>query len=214
MGYIGPNPGQGDEKQSYLDFQGVGSQPASGLDLIDSSVDFTNESTIDFTIPDRHDLYEFYFVNVHPTTTQSILAFQVNAVGESGYNEYITSSSFNMEAAEDDSDQNFQYRTNRDQGQGQGNQWLSEYIGNTGDDNDLSASGKLVLFAPRDSTYVKHWYSEVSAAGNGWMQASYHAGYVNTTTALGEIRFLMVDNDGDAQGNMDGSIFMYGFRSN
>jgi len=208
MGYIGANP------QSYLDFQGAGGKPASGLELVASSVNFTSQSEIDFTIPDRYDLYEFYFVSVHPTTTASILAFQVDAVGGSGYDETMTSTNYEMEFAENASGDNLQYRTNRDQDQDAGNQWLGEYIGNTGNDNDLSASGRLVLFAPRNSTYAKHWYCELSAAGNDVEQASYHSGYINTTTGIDKIRFLMVNNDGDAQGSLDGSIFMYGFRSN
>ena len=54
-----------------------------------ASISFT--SNIDSTYP----IYLFKFINIHPATDGANLTFQGNAVGESGYNETITSTYVN-----------------------------------------------------------------------------------------------------------------------
>ena len=168
----------------------------------DSVVDIT--SGIDATYP----VYEFHFVNMVPSTNASILAFQVDESGSTSYDQVISSSTFEAEQDEGGSGGVVQYRSNRDQGNEQKYQQLGEYIY---DDGDTSGSGILTLYAPSSGTYVKHWTSTFNAHGNAGTQVSYHAGYINTATAITRIRFLMVNNGMAAQGDIKaGTIKMFG----
>ena len=169
--------------------------------------------TVTSGIDSTYDVYEFHFINIHPSTTASILAFQVDVSGSTSYNQTITSSAWEAEHGEDGSGAQEQYRSNRDLAQVSDDyQQLSEYIGNTGDDNDLSGSGILTIFEPSSSSFVKHWMSTFSAAGNDVEQVSYHAGHINTTTAIDKIKFVMTPNDpSSVQGTIaSGTIKMYG----
>ena len=187
------------------------------LTLISTTLNLTTAGTpvceVDITsgIDDTYSIYEFHFYNIHPDTTASIFSFQANADGGSGWNENITSTTFEAENDESGSNGGPQYRTNRDQSDDAEFQQLGEYIGNTGDDDDLSGSGILTLYDPSSSTYVKHWVSTFSAVGNNVEQISYHAGYINTATAITQIRFKMTANDMSEQGDIEaGTIKLFG----
>lgn len=187
------------------------------LTLISTPLNITTSdtavSTVDITsgIDNTYSVYEFHFYNIHPETTSSIFSFQVNADGGSGFNENITSTTFEAEHDESDSGTAIQYRTNRDQSDDAEFQQLGEYIGNPSNENDLSGSGILTLYEPSSSTYVKHWVSTFSAVGNNVEQISYHTGYINTTTAITQISFKMTANDMSAQGNIEaGTIKLFG----
>lgn len=201
MGYIGDNP------QSYLDFQGAGSQPTHGLELTASSVNFTSQSEIDFTIPDRYELYEFYFINIHPASA-SRFAFQVNTAAESGWDRPISSTFWYTWHKEDASSAGEGYEGNNDQGVSDG-----AFQNFTGEDmntnNDSALSGVFRLFNPSNDTYSKHFLGLTHYfQGDPTSQAAYLAGYVDTTTPLTAIRFKMLS------GNMDsGSIYMYGVKA-
>ena len=185
------------------------------LTLISTPLDITTSDTavssvaITSGIDDTYDSYEFHFVNMVPSTNASILAFQVDTGTNTSYNQQITSTTFEAEHDEGDSGTALQYRTNRDQANGTEYQQLGEYIySNTADE---CGSGALTLYAPSSGTYVKHWTSVFNAYGNAVTQVSYHAGYVNTATAITRIRFAMVANDMSAQGNIEaGTIKMFG----
>jgi hypothetical protein len=81
---------------------------------------------------------------------------------------------------------------------------MAEDVGH--DDADKSMSGKMTLYDPSSTTYVKHFTIETDAYNGGDEQAhQLVAGYVNTTSAVDAIQFLFSD------GNMDeGTIYMYG----
>jgi len=203
MGYIGDNP------QSYLDFQGAGSQPTHGLELAASSVNFTTESEIDFTIPDRYELYEFYFINIHPQSASKFV-FQVNTADDTGWDRPISSTFWYTWHKEDGSSVGEGYEGNLDQGVSDG-----AFQTLNGDDMNTSAdaalSGVLRLFNPSNDTYSKHFLGNVQQMNNTsdpGIQNSFAAGYVDTTSPLTAIRFKM------ASGNMDsGSIYMYGVKA-
>ncbi len=190
--------------------------------LISTPLDITTSDTavsavtVTSGIDSTYDVYEFHFINIHPSTTASILSFQVDTGTNTNYNQPITSTSWEVEHDESGSTGGPQYRSNRDladDGTGTSNyQQIGEYIGNTGDDDDLSGSGILTLFAPADGTYVKHWMSTFSAVGNNVEQTSYHAGYINTATAITRIKFVMTPNvPSSVQGDIEsGTIKMYG----
>ena len=147
--------------------------------------------------------YVFTFNNMHPATDNVTFSFQGNAVGGSGYNETITSTSFYAQHREDDSATAFEYRTGEDQANGTAFQPLSEGLGN---DNDQSLAGTLRLFNPSSTTFVKHFMTTTTYIRyNDRLYNFYIAGYFNTTSAIDEIQFKM------SSGNIDaGDICLYG----
>ena len=164
----------------------------------------SSSSTLSFTsgIDSTYDSYEFHFVNMHPSV-QSNFSFQVNAVSQTGFNEVITSSTYRAYHNEVGTSANLEYRTGSDQAQGTAYQTLAESVP-TG--ADQSVSGILRLYAPSDTTYVKHFTGVV--LGNFYGAALgtlYVGGYINTTSAIDEVSFKF------ASGNIDvGKIHMYG----
>ena len=170
----------------------------------------SSSATIDFTsgIDSTYKEYVFSFINISPATDQARWSFQVNADGQSGYNETITSTSFYSYLKEDDTDNAFSNRTQADQAQGTSFQQLTIY--GTGNGNDASLSGYLHLFNPSSTTFVKHFISRVvneydsSAA---YAVDAHVAGYFNTTSAIDEIQFKL------ASGNFDaGTIQLIGIK--
>ena len=175
------------------DLKLLSTQTASGS----ASISFT--SGIDST----YDVYCFKFIDINPATDDVAFSFQVNAVGQSGFNETITSTAFRAYHDEGDTEGVLAYNTSIDQAQGTAYQYLvDESLGN---DADASSAGELYLFAPSSTTYVKHFYSRISNThwANYAMDA-YIAGYINTTAAIDEVSFKM------NSGNFDGIIKLYG----
>ena len=75
-----------------------------------------------------------------------------------------------------------------------------------GNDNDQCLSGTLHLFAPSDTTFVKHFIARIqSPKDNDYHVDMFIAGYFNTTTALTRLRFQMSSDAIDA-----GDICLYG----
>ena len=87
--------------------------------------------------------------------------------------------------------------------QDNGFQPITRSIGNA---DDESASGTLTLFAPSDTTFVKHFI----ATTNAYIYSDYTfnefvAGYCNTTSAINAVQFKMASNNIDS-----GVIKLYG----
>ena len=167
-----------------------------------STLSFVHGSS-DVVLDSTYPIYVFKFINIHPATDEAYLTFQGNAAGGSGYNETITSTDFRAYHAEDGSASALQYSAAFDQAQGTSFQPITQEIGN---DNDQCASGTLQIFAPSDTTFVKHFLSasQYSWAGDYTMR-DFTAGYFNTTSAIDEIQFKM------SSGNIDsGVIKLYG----
>ena len=162
-------------------------------------------ATSDFTsgIDSTYKLYIFKFISIHASHDGAHLFFQANVAGQSGYNETVTSSSFNAHHSEDDSVTSLTYDTGWDQAQGTGGNHLLIKLG-TG--NDEAGSGELFLFNPSNTTYVKHWYSRgVTNSSTDRVYDNFQAGYFNVTGAIDEIQFTA------SAGNLDaGTIKMYG----
>jgi hypothetical protein len=167
----------------------------------------SSSATLSFTsgIDSTYDVYEFHFVRIHPSVDNIRFRFQVNASGETGFNEVITSGGFSAYHQEDAGATNF--GSNPDFQQQQGTAYQSMTLG-TGNATDESASGVLTLYAPSSTTYVKHFVSKSSeylGAGVGYAVDAHTSGYINTTTAIDEISFNF------EVGNIDsGQIKMYG----
>ena len=165
----------------------------------------SSSATLDFTssIDSTYDSYVFKFIDIHPATDNTSLGFQANAAGASGFNETITSTTFLAYHNEGDGDTSLTYAASMDQAQGTGFQAISGAVGN---DNDQTTSGKLHLFKPSSTTFVKHFMSTCSLSNpSDYMHNFFSAGYFNLTSALDEIQFKM------SSGNIDaGVIKMYG----
>jgi len=161
----------------------------------DASLSFT--SGIDST----YDEYCFKFINIHAETNDTQLSWQVNASGQSGFNETITSSFFDAYHNESDSASALRYVVGFDQAQGTAYQDL----GVLGNSNDFCGDGYLHLFNPSSTTFVKQFISRLAAGEGIYAKDLYSAGYINTTTAITQIDFKMSADE--IQG---GSISMYG----
>ena len=174
---------------------------SDGSDDALSFVDGTDDVVLDGT----YKTYIFKFTSIHPETDGVNFTFQGNVAGGSGYNETITSSSFNEWNDEAGTNAGVAYSASGDQAQGTGFNLLnsSSTIGN---DNDQSLSGELWLFNPSNTTFVTHFISSTQWAGStNFSIRSLHAGYFNLTGAIDEIQFKM--SSGEIQA---GSISMWG----
>jgi hypothetical protein len=159
-----------------------------GMTLI-SEQTASGSATISFTsgIDDTYDSYVFKFYNIHPATNATVLSFQVDTGTNTNYNQTMTTTLFRANQAEDDGGAALSYRTGSDQAQGTAFQEISQASSN---DNDSGVSGVLKLFNPSSTTFVKHFISETNTAqATPDSQATYCAGYFNTTTALTRVQF-------------------------
>ena len=146
--------------------------------------------------------YLFTFNNMHPATDKVDFQFQVNATGGADFNETITSTYFRAYHTEADGT-GFGYYTGGDQAQGTGFQMLSDDRGNA---DDESLSGYLHFFNPSSTTFVKHFQgSIIQVHGDEAAWTGHMAGYVNTTSAIDEIRFKADSGNINA-----GDICLYG----
>ena len=166
----------------------------------------SNAASSSFTssIDSTYKLYIFKFYDVNPATDNTNFTVQFNVDGQSGFNETMTTTTFNAYHLEDDSEAALRYLTSSDQAQGTAYQALSDSIGNGADEN---AAGELFLFNPSNTTYVKHFYAKVNVVNGSSapaIQTNYTAGYINVTGAIDEVSFKM------SSGNMDAVIKMYG----
>jgi hypothetical protein len=140
---------------------------------------------------------------MHPSNFVPQFTFQVNAVGQTGFNETITSTFFYAYQREDGASGGLVYEAAWDQAQGTQTQNLTGVLRN---DNDSSTSGVLTLYAPSSTTFVKHWTCRTNSVYGGNLSTdTLTAGYINTTSAIDEISFQMTSGNIDA-----GKIKMFG----
>ena len=161
-------------------------------------------ASISFTsgIDNTYKLYIFKFIDIHAEhADDGKFSFQANATDSSSYDETITSTYFLAEHSEANAT-DFQYVASADQQQGQVVQRLMQAMGSAADE---SGAGTLWLFNPSSTTYVKHWYSRCNNYNSGDKSEDvFAAGYINTTTAIDDIKFTM------SADNITGAIKMYG----
>jgi hypothetical protein len=149
--------------------------------------------------------YEFHWVNCHPQTNGVTFQMNVSIDGGSNYNVAKTTTAFDAYHYEDDSGAALQYLGSYDLAQGTGFQPI-DFCSNQ---NDQSSCGKLQLFNPGSTTFVKHF---ISTAQDAWLDGSkgvsqnwFTGGYANTTSAVNAVQFKF------SSGNIDaGTISLYG----
>jgi len=168
-----------------------------------SFVDGSSDVVLDNTYKE----YIFTFNNMHPASS-SKFTFNGSTDSGSNYNVTKTTTVFNAFHYENDGNANLGYDDDgSDIAQGTGFQSLTQYTPNT--ENDGCVVGKLHLFNPSSTTFVKHFISTANSThtggGNPFTSNSFVAGYLNTTSAIDAIQFKF------ASGNIDaGDICLYG----
>ena len=187
---------------------GVAGVSTGGDVVLLSSQTASDSASLDFTsgIDSTYGEYIFRFYDIDIVTDQVAWTFQVNAAGQSGFNEVITSTWFYAALDEMSDGQFFSYQTTHDQAQGTGYQTLTKSNQN---DADASSVGELHLFNPSSTTYVKHFYSRAHGMGAStvkYSEEAFSAGYINTTAAIDEISFKA------SSGNFSGTIKMWGVK--
>ena len=167
-----------------------------------ATLSFVN-GTDDVVLDDTYDEYCFKFFNCSTTAGERTFDFNGSADTGSNYNVTKTSTFFRAQHLENDGGIELAYQTGNDLAQGTGVQNL---VANLNSDADSSCSGTLYLFDPSDTTFVKHFISQVHAIGNSVQSANnFCGGYFNTTSAVDAIQFKM------SSGNINaGSISLYG----
>jgi hypothetical protein len=181
---------------------------ADGITLI-SSQTASNSASISFTsgLTSTYKAYKFVFVNCRPATDAVRFQFNLSTDSGSNYNVTKTTTIFLAYHNENDSDLNFEYRSDYDLAQSTSYQDLT-YGNGVGSDADQSISGTLTLFNPSSTTYVKHFIAcNNSVYPTDISFNHFTAGYGNTTSAINALRFQF------SSGNIDaGTIYMYGIK--
>ena len=186
---------------------------ASGaLNLISTNTISTAVSSIDFTssIDNTYDVYLFTYTSIHPAN-DSDFSVNFSVDGGSNYNVNKTTTFFRSYHREDDAQTGLGYLTGYDLAQGTSEQSLG--LNTDSSVTDTNISGKLYLFSPSNTTFVKHFISMSNGESGAYSVHSYVAGYCNTTSAVNAVRFLAKTGGGAgaAGGNLDsGTIKMYG----
>ena len=152
-------------------------------------------------------IYKFVFTSIHPQTDQVKFSFNVSIDSGSNYNVAKTTTFIDAYHNEGGSSAGAIYHAPADLAQGTGFQNLTEGA-NLGNDNDQSLSGKLFLFSPSSTTFVKHFIATTNFySQNEYSINDYIGGYANTTSAVNAIQFKM------SSGNIDaGTIKLYGIK--
>ena len=181
----------------------------AGSMIFISKVTASSSATMDFTsgIDSTYKEYVFTFNNIEPATDGADFSFQVETGTNSDYNQTITSSYFRAYHHEADSAAAIEYVTGKDLAQSTNFQVLAGAVGNGADgNNDECASGKMHLFNPSSTTFVKHFTSHINMYENGnSCHTIFVGGYINDTTAITRVRFKF------SSGNIaTGDICLYG----
>ena len=167
-----------------------------------STISFVNGSS-DVVLDSTYKEYVFTFKDIHPSVNNGALSFQGSTDGGSSYGVTMTSTIFNAYHNEADNDAALAYETGDDIAQGTDFQKLQR---SCGIDNDMCTVGKLHLFNPSSTTFVKHF---ISTCNGSWAapgsEDGHVAGFFNTTSAINAIQFKMHSGNIDA-----GDICLYG----
>ena len=169
----------------------------------DSTLSFVN-GTDDVVLDSTYPVYCFRFINIHQSQT-SFASLDVGfRDGGSAYDAVKTTTKFEVYHSEADAT-SFAYSGGDDLTQSTS----FMRIGLSGWDNDQGMVGFLYLYAPSDTTFVKHFISRTNAyyKGNDSSWEEFVAGYCNTTTAIDGVQFKM------SGGNIDtGKIKLFGIK--
>jgi hypothetical protein len=170
-----------------------------------SSLSFVHGSS-SVVLNSTYPIYKFEFINIHPSTAEVELRFNMSTDSGSNYNVTKTTTFFRTNNREDGAGDDLAYRSGEDLAQSTGYQILSAV---NGAGNDEALSGFLYLFSPSSTTFVKHFLGSSNAyqINQDITNNSFFAGYGNTTNAVNGVNFEMTS------GNIDsGKIKLYGIK--
>ena len=190
--------------RALKDATAVGSTTKLGDLVFISRTTASSSSSVSITsgIDNTYKEYIFKFNNIHPSSNDTSFGINFSVDGGSNYNVTKTSTFFQAFHGEDGVVGTVAYQTSLDLAQSTSDQIV---IGQIGNGNDEAGSGFLHLFAPSDTTFVKHYIVRGSRVGNNYNSDYFIAGYGNTTSAINAVRFAM------SSGNIDsGTIDLYG----
>jgi len=177
----------------------------TGQPVLLSTATASSSSSIEFTsgIDSTYDIYKFELINCHASTDNSKLFINGSTDGGSNYNVTKTSTAFVTDHDESNTSTQLAYSVGFDLAQETGDQRLASKFGT---DNDQSMCATVYLFSPSSTTYVKHYISiSQNYTNNDLSQSYFVAGYMNTTSSVNAIKFVMDSGNIDA-----GTIKMYG----
>ena len=166
-----------------------------------SFVDGASSVVLDDTYP----IYQFDFINIHPSEDDRQLQFNMSVDTGSNYNVAKTTTYFLAQHSENNDTAQVAYNGTHDLAQGTGFQTLALAQANA---NDEGVSGSLTLFNPSSTTFVKHFTSVTNNVA--YVDRSFNntsAGYGNTTSAVDAIQFKF------SGGSIGSGIFkLYGIK--
>ena len=177
----------------------------TGKPVLLSTATASASSSIEFTsgIDSTYDIYQFELINCHASTDNSKLFINGSTDGGSNYNVTKTSTAFVTDHNESDTSTQLAYNTSFDLAQSTADQRLGASFGI---DNDQSMCATMYLFSPSSTTYVKHFIAtSQNYTNNDFSQNYFVAGYMNTTSSVNAIKFVMDSGNIDA-----GTIKLYG----
>ena len=181
-----------------------------GMTLI-STQSGSNITEVDFTtgIDSTYDEYWFVITDFHHDTDSTSMSVQFNASGGSGFDETMTTTKFRAQHSRTGSgwlSGVLAYMSSEDLSGATGLPTLTYAMGNeaTAADNAI-----FKLFSPSNTTYWKQWIFRgggVQYNSNNYTTDEYATGYIQTATAITEVRFRLTSAH-----NFDvGAIQLYG----
>jgi len=195
-GYTGANA---PTNSSYLDWVPINEVEVHNQSLV--TFKHNNEGVV---FDNTYRVYKWVFVNLHPATDNVSFQFQVNAEGESGYDEQMTTTQFGSYNKEDNAAADgLGYETSNDQANGTSYQTLYP---NQGSGLDESGCGTMYLFDPSSTVFVKQFmFSEIQSNAQDYARIDHCGGYINTTSKINDIAFKF------SSGNIEVALIqMYG----
>jgi hypothetical protein len=162
-------------------------------------------STSDFTssIDSTYKLYIFKWISIAPNVEN---VFSVNFSADA-FSNFLTKTTTYFRSYHSEADAaSLAVDSGRDIVSGTGDQALSVDIGYASNpDSTRATSGELFLFDPSNTSYVKHFYATNSMADVApAIKNSFIGGYIDTTSAVTAVRFLV------NTGTFSGTIKLYG----
>jgi len=166
-----------------------------GSQVLIKTITASSDSTISFVdgassvvFDNTYPIYVFKFINIHPSNDQVSFQFNLSSDGGSNYNVTKTSTFIEAYHGESGSPAGLGYGSSHDLAQGTGSQRL--IAANQGNGSDESGSGQLIIFNPSDTTFVKHYISDMNSYYfSNYTQRDMCGGYANTTSAIDAVKF-------------------------
>jgi|2_EtaG_2_1085320.scaffolds.fasta_scaffold11973_2 hypothetical protein len=164
-------------------------------------------SSLDITsgIDSTYDVYEFILSSLHPSVDAAKVMWQSSTDGGSSYGVATTTSFYQTYNHESSGSTNLSYAAGLDAADSTSDDiYLTDGVGF---DNDQTASGRILLFNPSNTTFTKHFIAEIqqSSAGNT-CNCSRSSGNISTTSAVDALQFSFDSGNIDA-----GVIKMFGY---